>query len=71
MLNYIEDKRDDVIFEREPLETLAIDGQLNSYKHDGFWYPMDTLHGKNQLTEMWLQGKAPWALWLNKEVVNV
>ena len=71
VLNYIEDKRDDVIFEREPLETLAIDGQLNSYKHDGFWYPMDTLHGKNQLTEMWLQGKAPWALWLNKEVVNV
>lgn len=63
VLNYIDAKRDDVIFEREPLETLAIDGQLNSYKHDGFWYPMDTLHGKNELTQMWQSGNAPWALW--------
>ena len=44
---------------------------LNSYKHNGFWYPMDTLKGKNELTEMWLKGQAPWAKWLSKEVVNV
>lgn len=71
VFDYIDAKRNDVIFERAPLETLAKDGQLNSYKHDGFWYPMDTLHGKNQLTDMWSQGKAPWALWLQKEVSHV
>lgn len=72
VFDYIESCRNDVIFERTPLETLAKDGQLNSYKHRGFWYPMDTLHGKNQLTEMWQNCRAPWAVWLNKkEVVNV
>ena len=72
VFNYIEQNRDDVIFERTPLEKLASDKQLNSYKHEGFWYPMDTLHGKNQLTKMWLSGEAPWAVWHNKkEVANV
>lgn len=72
VFNYIEANRDDVIFERTPLEKLALAKQLNSYKHEGFWYPMDTLHGKNQLTEMWQTNKAPWAVWQNKnEVVNV
>lgn len=72
VFNYIEQNRDDVIFERTPLEKLASDKQLNSYKHEGFWYPMDTLHGKNQLTQMWLSGEAPWAVWHNKkEVANV
>lgn len=71
VFNYIEANRDDVIFERTPLEKLALAKQLNSYKHEGFWYPMDTLHGKNQLTEMWQTGNAPWAKWLNKEMVGV
>ncbi len=72
VFNYIEPNRTDVIFERTPLESLAKDGELNSYKHDGFWYPMDTLKGKNDLTEMWQNGSAPWAKWLNKkEVANV
>lgn len=72
VFDYIDADRNDVIFERTPLENLAKDGQLNSYKHNGFWYPMDTLHGKNQLTEMWQNCRAPWAVWLNKkEVVNV
>ncbi|MGN0030430.1 MAG: glucose-1-phosphate cytidylyltransferase [Candidatus Gastranaerophilaceae bacterium] len=72
VFNYIDDSRDDVIFERAPLENLAKDGQLNSFRHQGFWYPMDTLKGKNELTEMWETGNAPWAIWLNKkEVVNV
>lgn len=61
----------DTIFEREPLENLAKDGELNAYKHAGFWRPMDTLKDKNDLTEMWQNDKAPWAVWLNKEASNV
>ena len=64
VFDYIEGGRDDVIFERTPLESLACDGQLNSYKHRGFWFPMDTLKGKNDLTEMWLSENAPWAKWM-------
>ena len=71
VFDYIDEGRDDIVFEKDPLECLANSGQLNSYKHDGFWYPMDTLKGKNELTEMWMTGKAPWAKWLHKEVVNV
>jgi glucose-1-phosphate cytidylyltransferase len=54
---------DKTIFEKEPLENLAKAGQLNAYKHTGFWKAMDTLYEKNQLTEMWMDGKAPWAIW--------
>lgn len=54
---------DKTIWEREPLERLAQDGQLNAYKHKGFWRPMDTLRDKNDLTDMWMNGDAPWALW--------
>lgn len=67
VFDFIEKDRTDVIFERQPLEDLAKQGKLNSYKHDGFWYPMDTLKGKNDLTEMWQNGTAPWALWLKGE----
>ena len=71
VFDYISSIGNQVVFEREPLENLAKDRMLNSYKHNGFWYPMDTLKGKNELTEMWLKGQAPWAKWLSKEVVNV
>lgn len=72
VFNYIEPDREDVIFERLPLENLAREGQLNSFKYSGFWYPMDTLKGKNDLTSLWQSGNAPWAKWLKeKEVVNV
>ena len=54
---------DDVIFERAPLENLAHDGQLNAYKHRGFWQPMDMLRDKIQLNDLWTAGKAPWAKW--------
>lgn len=54
---------DNAIFEREPLEKLAKDNQLNAYKHDGFWRAMDTLKDKNELTDMWLNQNAPWAVW--------
>ena len=51
------------IFEKEPLESLARDGQLVAYKHRGFWQPMDTLRDKKHLEELWAGGKASWKLW--------
>jgi glucose-1-phosphate cytidylyltransferase len=53
------------VLERKPLETLAKEGQLNAFRHDGFWRPMDTLKDKNDLTNLWMHDKAPWALWMN------
>jgi glucose-1-phosphate cytidylyltransferase len=55
---------DATILERDPLERLAAAGKLRAYKHYGFWRAMDTLKDKNDLTALWTQGKAPWALWL-------
>jgi glucose-1-phosphate cytidylyltransferase len=46
-----------------PLESLAADGQLVAYMHDGFWQPMDTLREKRLLEELWAEGKAPWKVW--------
>jgi glucose-1-phosphate cytidylyltransferase len=56
---------DAVILERDPLERLAAEGNLNAFKHCGFWRTMDTLKDKNDLTALWTVGKAPWALWLS------
>lgn len=61
VLNYIQN--DETIFEREPLENLAKEGELYSFKHAGFWKCMDTLRDKNQLNEMWDSGKAKWKSW--------
>ena len=54
---------DSTTFENEPLENLAKEGQLNAYKHYSFWKSMDTISDKNQLTEMWVNNKAPWTIW--------
>lgn len=54
---------DSTIWERQPLETLANEGQLGIYKHFGFWRPMDTLRDKIELENLWDQGKAPWKVW--------
>jgi glucose-1-phosphate cytidylyltransferase len=54
---------DNTIFEKEPLEKLAHDGQLIAHKHRGFWYAMDTLRDKNHLESLWQSGKAPWKVW--------
>ena len=54
---------DDTILERHPLETLASRGELNAYKHNGFWQCMDTLRDKIYLEELWQSGKAPWKVW--------
>lgn len=65
VFDYIEENNDNVIFEREPLEKLAKDNQLNAYKHSGFWQSMDTLKDKKDLTQMWQSDVAPWAVWQN------
>ena len=54
---------DDTTWEKEPLETLASQGQLSFYQHSGFWQPMDTLRDKNQLNDLWASRRAPWKVW--------
>ena len=54
---------DETIWERDPLETLAAQGQLAAYSHEGFWQPMDTLRDKLLLEELWASGRAPWRIW--------
>lgn len=54
---------DGTIFEKEPLEAVAKDGELMAYRHDGFWQCMDTQRDKLQLEELWESGKAPWKKW--------
>ena len=61
VLSYIADDR--TIWEREPLERLAAEGNLAAFQHRGFWQPMDTLRDKLQLEELWQSGRAPWKLW--------
>lgn len=51
------------VFEKEPMESLAHDGQLMSFAHTGFWQPMDTLRDKTRLEDLWASGEAPWANW--------
>ncbi|AIQ65269.1 glucose-1-phosphate cytidylyltransferase [Paenibacillus stellifer] len=58
VFDYIEG--DHTVFEQEPLETLAREGQLMGYRFDGFWHPMDTLRDKNHLDQLWKSGNAPW-----------
>lgn len=54
---------DDTTWEREPLRTLAHDGELVAYRHTGFWQPMDTLRDKMLLESLWESGEAPWKSW--------
>ena len=61
IFDYIEG--DETVFEKEPLERLAKDGQLVAFRHTGFWKCMDTQREKMQLEELWQSGKAPWKIW--------
>ncbi len=61
VLDYIEG--DDTLFEREPLERLAEDGQLVAYRHERFWQGMDTLRDVRLLESLWRAGNAPWKVW--------
>jgi len=61
VIDYIGD--DQTVWEREPLESLAREGQLAAFQHHGFWQPMDTLRDKFHLEELWKSGQAPWKVW--------
>jgi len=54
---------DATIWEREPLESLAKEGQLSAFLHGGFWQAMDTLRDKQHLEALWTAGNAPWKVW--------
>lgn len=54
---------DDTVLERGPMETLAAEGQLGAYRHDGFWQCMDTVRDLDFLRELWERGRAPWKSW--------
>ena len=51
------------VWEEEPVENLTRDGQLSTYKHSGFWQPLDSLRDKNKLEKLWSNGNAPWKIW--------
>ena len=61
VFDYIEG--DSTIWEREPMEKIAQDGQMVAFEHNGFWKPMDTLRDKHELEEDWTQNKAKWKTW--------
>jgi glucose-1-phosphate cytidylyltransferase len=54
---------DDTVFEAEPMERLAAEGQLAAFEHRGFWHAMDTLRDKLHLEQLWSSGNAPWCMW--------
>ena len=61
VFDYLEN--DNTIWEREPLEKLAKEGNLAAYKHSGFWRPLDTIRDKKYLEDLWNSQKAPWKIW--------
>jgi len=54
---------DETTWERDPLENLAKENELNAFKHTGFWRPMDTLRDKLELEKLWANGNPPWKVW--------
>lgn len=61
VLDYV--NGDETVWERQPMESLAQDGQLSAFRHDGFWQPMDTLRDRMYLEELWESGTPPWKVW--------
>ncbi len=61
VLDYVEG--DSIMFERQPMEKLAADGELMCYRHNGFWQCMDTMRDKTKLEDLWESGDAPWKVW--------
>ncbi len=61
VIDYIKD--DFSSWEDIPLKTMAMEGELKAYRHEGFWHSMDTLRDKTYLEELWSKGSAPWKLW--------
>ena len=62
MFNYLPDDPN-MMLERAPMDALVRDGQLNSYRHEGWWQPMDTYQEMQYLNQLWREGKAPWKVW--------
>lgn len=54
---------DSTVWEQEPVRELAADDQLGSYRHEGFWQPMDTIRDRQILEEFWESGSPPWRVW--------
>ena len=63
VFDYIPENDSTVIFEKAPLEDIAKDGKMISFKHNGFWKPMDTMRDNQELNKMWDENKAPWKVW--------
>jgi len=61
VIDHIEN--DSTILEKDTLSNLAIQNQVNAYKHNGFWQPMDTLRDKNYLEKLWISNNVPWKTW--------
>lgn len=61
VFDYIKD--DATVWEKEPMEKLAANGEMAAFKHEGFWKPMDTLRDKQELEESWISNKAAWKTW--------
>jgi len=61
VFDYLND--DQTVWELEPMQKLAKDGQLAAYRHEGFWQPMDTLRDKQYLEKLWQEKNAPWKIW--------
>lgn len=61
IFDYIE--TDSTVWEQDPMQRLAHNGQLAAYVHADFWHPMDTLRDKHVLEDMWQTGRAPWKVW--------
>lgn len=61
VLDYLDG--DQCVLEREPLERLAAEGQLMAFRHEGFFFAMDTYREYQYLNELWASGKAPWKVW--------
>jgi glucose-1-phosphate cytidylyltransferase len=59
-LGYLDE---DSVLEREPLEALAAAGQLQAFRHEGFWDCMDTYKDAVTLNDLWASGEAPWRVW--------
>jgi glucose-1-phosphate cytidylyltransferase len=54
---------DDTVWEQEPMRELAAAGEMRAYRHDGFWYAMDTVRDRNHLQALWASGSPPWNVW--------
>jgi glucose-1-phosphate cytidylyltransferase len=62
MFDYLPDDPG-VMLERKPMDDLVRDQQLNAFRHEGFWQPMDTYQEAQYLNQLWTENRAPWKLW--------